>query len=207
LHKKTHIINKIGKNDGESGKTTTKDTTAKENQEKRDLNRKMRTFQKTLRHTLATTRFNNFTWEENCKMRQINPVAKCIYAAPIQIASRITLDSNVFVLEMNNDKDQIMGVGLIKNHPVAGKYAVHSVPNYNRFVYIGKWRIDREDMTKLELEILRLLEAICFRGINHSKRGQGITALPIKLQYKSHILGLNLNDFICDMFKSRMNSK
>jgi hypothetical protein len=178
-----------------------------EEEGKRELRRKMRTYQKTLKHTLATTRFNNFTWEENCKMRQTNPVAKCIYATPIQIASRITLDSNVFVLEMNNEKDKILGIGLVKNHPVVGKYAVHSIPNYNRFVYIGKWRIDREDMSPYELNILRLLEAVCFRGTNHCKRGQGITALPIKLQYKASILGLNLLDSICDMFKIRMNEK
>ena len=174
-------------------------------EEQKELRRRIRTYQKTLRHNLATTRFNNFTWEENCKVRQKNPNAKCIYATPIQIASRITFDSNVFVLEMNNEKNQIMGIGLIRNHPVAGKYVVHSVHNYNRFVYIGKWRIDREDMTETEMEIIRLLEAICFRGINHSKRGQGITLLPIKLQYKSHLLGLDLIESICNMFKSRMN--
>jgi hypothetical protein len=61
-------------------------------------------------------------------------------------------------------------------------------------------------MTREELEILRLLEAICFRGINHSKRGHGITALPFKLQYKSHVLGLDLIDYICAMFKTRMNT-
>jgi len=179
---------------------------AMEKQEKREWRRKMRIYQNSLRHTLATTRFNNYTWEENCKMRRTNSTAKCIYATPIQITSRITLDSNVFVLEMNNDADQIMGIGLIKNHAVAGKYAVHSVQNYNRFVYIGKWRIDREEMIGSELDMLRLLEAVCFRGINHSKRGQGITALPLKLQYKSHLLGLNLLDFICNMFKSRMGT-
>ena len=173
---------------------------------KREIRRKILAYQKSLKHTLATTRFNDFTWEENCKMRQSNPVAKCIYAAPIQITSRIRFDSNVFVIEMNNQKDQITGIGLIKNHPVAGKYTVHSIPNYNRFVYIGKWRIDREDMTENELDILRLLEAICFRGTNHSKRGQGITALPIKLQYKSCTLGLDLIESICDMFKKRMNA-
>jgi aconitase A len=179
---------------------------ALEKQEKRELRRKLRIYQGSLRHTLATTRFNNYTWEENCKMRRTNPTAKCIYATPIQITSRIVLDSNVFVLEMNNEKDQIMGIGLIKNHAVAGKYAVHSVQNYNRFVYIGKWRIDREEMTDNEMEMLLLLEAVCFRGINHSKRGQGITALPLKLQYKSHLLGLDLLDFVCNMFKSRMDT-
>jgi hypothetical protein len=174
-------------------------------QEMREFRKKVNTYQKTLKHTLATTRFNNFTWEENCKMREKNPAAKCIYAAPIQISSRVPLDRNVFIMEMNNEMDKIMGIGLVKNHPVAGKYAVHSVHNYNRFVYIGKWRIDREDMTSDEKEILKLLEAMCFRGINHSKRGQGITGFPMKLQYKASIAGFNILDYICDMFKTRMS--
>lgn len=173
-------------------------------QERLELLRKIRTFRKTLKHTLATTRFNNFTWEENCKMRRINQVAKCIYASPIQIAARVLLDSNVFVLEMNNETNQITGIGLIKNHPVVGKYAVHSIQNYNRFIYIGKLRIDREDMSESELEIVKMLENVCFRGTNHCKRGQGITGLPMIIQYKYHIQGIDLMDIICNMFKTRM---
>ena len=174
--------------------------------ERQELLRQVRNFRRTQQYILGTTRFNNFTWSENRNIRIKNPVAKCIYATPIPIASRVKPDNNVFILEMNNEVDQIMGIGLIKNHPVSGKYSVHSVSNYNRYVYIGKWRIDRTEMHGAELEILRLLEAICFRGINHSKRGQGITELPMKLQYKTHLLGLNLIDFIRDMFKLRMNS-
>jgi aconitase A len=174
--------------------------------QKRELQRAIRNYRRTLTCTLATTRFTNFTWEENRNMRRNNPIAKCIYATPMQITPRIKLDSNVFILEMNNDQDKIMGIGLIKNHSVAGKYVVHSMPNYNRFVYIGKWRIDREEMFDSEIEILRLLEAVCFRGLNHSKRGQGITELPIKLQYKSSTLGLDLIDFIRNMFKLRIDA-
>ena len=177
------------------------------NNEELEFERKSKMYQKSLKHNIATTRFNNATWNENCQMRIKNPNAKCVYAAPIPIASRIPLESNVFVFEMNNEIDKIMGVGLIKNHPITGKYSVHSISNYNRHTYIGKWRIDRMEMTDNELEFLRLMEAICFRGINHSKRGQGITLLPIKLQYKSHILGFSLIDHARDMFKNRMIQK
>ena len=78
-----------------------------------------------------------------------------------------TMGIAALAMSMNNEQNKIMGIGLIKNHPVVGKYAVHSVQNYNRFVYIGKWRIDREDMSESELEYLKLLESVCFRGINH----------------------------------------
>lgn len=185
-------------------KTRMPELTTQEQIERREFRRQLRIYRKSLKQTLGTTRFTNFTWEENCRMRATNPNLKCIYATPIQIAARVPLDTNVFVLEMNNDQDKIMGIGLVRNHPIAGKYAVHSKCNYNRYVYAGKWRIDREDMNPEEQDVLRLLEALCFAGINHSKRGQGITSFPTKLLYKSEQSGLNLMDFVRDMFKMRM---
>lgn len=172
--------------------------------QKKEFRKRMNRFRMSLKHSIATTRFNNVTWDENCKMREKNTAAKCIYATPIQISSRVGIDRNVFVLEMNNDVDQILGIGLIKNRPVSGKYAVHSVHNYNRFVYIGKWRIDKEQMSAGEKEIFKMFEAICFRGLNHSKRGQGITELPMKLQYISYTVGFDMMNYICEMFRKRM---
>ena len=174
-------------------------------QERKEWRRRLRLYRKSLRHTLATTRFTNETWSENVRWRSTNTAAKCIYGTPIQMSAKVPLDTNVFVLEMNNEIDQIMGIGLVKNQSIAGKYIVYSNGNYNRYIYAGKTRIDREEMTELEKPVLQLLEELCFRGINHSKRGQGITAFPIKLQYKSQTLGLNLMEFVCDMFKRRIN--
>jgi hypothetical protein len=60
-------------------------------------------------------------------------------------------------------------------------------------------------MNPYELEILRLLEALCFTGVNHSKRNYGITQLPDTLPYlyvEKH--GLNLFGVIADMFKRRI---
>ena len=172
----------------------------------KELRRQIRIYGKTIRHTLATTRFNEMTWRENENMRNKNPAIKCIYGTPCLISAKIPIDTNVFVLEMNNELDKIMGIGLIKNHPIIGKYAVYSRGNYNRFVYAGKMRIDREDMNEEEKEILKLIEALCFRGINHCKRGQGIQRFSMKLQYRCHILGgVQLTDYVCEMFKKRQN--
>lgn len=172
----------------------------------KELRKQIRTYSKTVKHTLATTRFNETTWNENSQMRSKNPAIKCIYGTPCQISAKIEIDTNVFVLEMNNDLDRIAGIGLIKNHPISGKYAVYSRGNYNRYIYAGKMRIDREDMTAEEREILKLIEAMCFRGINHCKRGQGIQIFSMKLQYRCHILGgIQLTDYVCQMFKNRQN--
>jgi hypothetical protein len=99
-----------------------------------------------------------------------------------------------------------MGIGLVRNHPITGKYLVYEQGNYNRYIYAGRMRIDRMDMNEEELIILKLLEGICFKGVNHSKRGQGIVAFPVKLQYKCDIIGgIQLTDYVCQMFKTRQN--
>lgn len=179
---------------------------AMEKQEKKERRARLRNYRKSQKHTLATTRFTQSTWEENCASREINKKAKCLYGTPVEMSRHVKMDSNVFVLEMRNDLDKIMGIGLVKNRSIAGKYVVYANGNYNRYIYAGNHRIDRDEMTEPEQAILRLLEELCFRGINHSKRGQGITGFPIKLQHKSAILGLDLMDSVLEMFKKRMTS-
>jgi len=67
--------------------------------------------------TIATTRFNNETHFQNStykqKVKQIG--YECIYGTPMKIKEKIPLHSYVYVIEMNNDKNKIEGIGLIKN--------------------------------------------------------------------------------------------
>ena len=98
------------------------------------------------------------------------------------MAVHISQDVNVFVLEMNNEEpNQIMGIGLIKNHAYRQKqYAyIHSISRYNRYTYTGEFRIDAEDMSDAEKQVLRRLEDIVFKGKGHLKRGQGIIMIPL----------------------------
>ena len=53
------------------------------------------------------------------------------------------------------DSNRIFGVGLIKNIPYYNKYRIYgeqveSFEDYNRYVYVGKHHIKREDMTEEE---------------------------------------------------------
>jgi hypothetical protein len=182
------------------------DDEARYKEEKRKHQKRLNEYKKTIKHTLTTTRFNSATYKENLDMRLINPSIKCIYGCPMPVSSKIQFDTNLFVLEMNNDYNIIMGIGLVRNHPITGKYLVYEQGNYNRYIYAGRMRIDRMDMNEEELIILKLLEGICFKGVNHSKRGQGIVAFPVKLQYKCDIIGgIQLTDYVCQMFKTRQN--
>ena len=184
---------------------------------------KIQEFQNRYRHSLVTTRFTNTTWNENQNGVKTYENYKCVYCSPCPMAKRIVPESIVFVLEMNNDTNQIMGIGMIQNKPNQGK-RIYEDNNYNRFTYFGKYRIDRKTMTETEETIMAWLDKQCFYGKKHLKRGQGLTAFPFSTLYKclyktpeavvkeeeakeeeakKDIMQIDIIQFITEMFKRR----
>jgi|LauGreSBDMM110SN_4_FD.fasta_scaffold02033_5 ribosomal protein S13 len=155
------------------------------------------------RNVLMTTRFNDFTWKENERYRQQIEKIGCIYPTPQLNNSKISPDKILFVLEMNNDKNRIMGIGMVRNHAIIKKYRVYTEENYNRYAYVGKTRIDRSEMTEEEENIMRVFDVLCFTGARHMKRLQGIKAFPMDMLYKCSKI-MDLLDFITKMFKCRL---
>jgi hypothetical protein len=154
---------------------------------------------------IMTTRFNNETLEENKKYRESLSKVKCIYCCPDAIARAIPYESTLFVLEMNNSENKIVGIGKIKNNPKLQKYVVYNENNYNRYQYIGKQRIDRNEMDEEEEEIMQLFDNWCFKGMGHMKRGQGIKSFPLdKLYFHSRFV--NIHKTVKQMFKRRTNT-
>ena len=154
---------------------------------------------------LVTTRFNNITWGENIEYRKKHPVLGCIYATPDINSERIAPDSVLFVLEMNNDMNKIMGIGMVRNHALVKKHRVYSNDNYNRYAYVGKHRIDRKDMTEEEETVMCAFDALCFTGARHMKRLQGIKAFPMDMLYKCKSV-LDLVDFVKKIFRKHMEN-
>jgi len=131
------------------------------------------------------TRFNNSTWEENCRWREKNNFNGCIYNSPVYIKDNIPLQIPLFVIEMNNETNKIEGIGKIVNYVHTDKkYKVYSDLNYNRYTYLGKQRINR-DMIK-HTEKLEKLEERLFKGKSHLKRGQGILNVPTDI-YRDYL--------------------
>lgn len=127
------------------------------------------------------TRFNNNTWEENVRWRARNDHSGCIYNSPVYIKDTIPLLTNIYVIEMNNDENKIMGIGKIINKVYTDKnYRIYEERNYNRYTYRGKTRIDRKDLD-IESESFLQLEKRLFKGKSHVKRGQGITKVPLDI--------------------------
>jgi len=163
---------------------------------------KIKEYTNQLKYRIVTTRFNTETLSENAAFRERNSKVGCVYCCPIQITSMIPHDMVVFVLEMNNSKNKIAGIGMIKNRAICNKYKVYCNGSYNRFVYIGTRRIARESMTEEEEEIMKVFDILCFKGAANMKRGQGITAFPLELLYKCSKTK-DLVEFIRQMFISR----
>ena len=134
---------------------------------------------------LSTTRFSEITWEENCAYRKKHNLTGPIYCAPMKMRETIMVDSLVFVIEMNNDKNKIEGIGLIKNRHISTderfKYFVYEEGNFNRYIYKGDYRIDRNILENYNLKLIEILDYICFKGKTHLKRGNGFMKVPDKL--------------------------
>ena len=176
-------------------------------------NSNLRTYCNEIKPRIVTTRFNNETWIENEQYRnKHHPALGCAYGVPTRTTNSFTGDDILFVLEMNNSENRIMGLGMVKNQPVmrSKQYNVYGNQEYNRFIYLGKTRIDRNTMDEEEEEIMKVFDILCFTGKRHQKRLSGIKAFPMDMIYKMSLrskeLGkMDLVDFITEMFKKRLN--
>lgn len=146
-------------------------------------------------YTVAVTRFSDQTWLENVQFRQKHKFTGCVYNSPVVMAQTVACDATVYVLEMNNSKRKIVGVGRVMNRIRPHRIKVYKDPFYNQFAYTGKYRVDRNDMTEDELRIITVLEELIFYGSGHLQRGKGIQCIPaaiIECKGLLHALGENL---------------
>jgi len=147
-------------------------------------------------YVIATTRFNQNTFNENQQWRKKNNWTGAIYNSPLR--TKISPEKVVFILEMNNDKNKIEGIGLVKARVCYDKYyKIYSDGNYNRYTYKSKYRIDRSELNKEDAKNLWILEQLVFKGYTHLKRGQGITQVPGWITNNKII---NFNKYLKNLF-------
>jgi hypothetical protein len=108
--------------------------------------KKVANYKKTMRVYLMTSRFNATTRIQNEVYRKQKWPNGCIYCAPEPISEKIPFNSKMIVLEMDNDINKIFAVGMFINKAFINKYNVYVDGNYNRYTYIGKHRIKREEL-------------------------------------------------------------
>lgn len=179
-----------------------RENTEEKKKQIKKYNQEVRAYKQQLTKYILTSRFTNATHIENAKFRKKNGIG-CIYCSPEPIAKHIPVDAIIFMLEMNNDINKIIGIGMMKNHPSNKKYKIYETENYNRNIYVGKHRIDRTEMTDEENIIMTVFDILCFTGNKHMKRGHGLKSFPINMLYNCS-KKLDLITFISNMFKQRM---
>ena len=150
-------------------------------------------------YPIITTRFNNATWNENLLYR--NKFSCCVYGSPREITRKIPRDSPVYVIEMNNDLNQILGIGLIKNRPF-DRYmtSLYNQGNYTRFVYKSNIHVGRDFILDRNRKLVEILDFILFKGKTHLKRGYGFLSLSDKLLRNEKCSDINLNEELCRLF-------
>jgi hypothetical protein len=173
---------------------------------KREQRKAIETYKKSQRIFLMTSRFNNATVEENQRFREKGWPEGCLYCAPQRVSNNIPIHSKLMVLEMNNDTNKIIAVGMCVNKPLLEKYSVYKDANYNRFNYIGKYRIPRERLDATEEAVFKALDKLCFSGADHMKRGNGLKQFPAKILYNCKSV-INISEFVEQMFIKRFSKK
>jgi hypothetical protein len=173
--------------------------------ERKIIRQKLKNFCSNRKNFIVTTRFNDITYHENAMYRTKNTKTKCIYCAPEPVTTKIPYDSILFVIEMNNDINKVMGIGIVRNHPRVNKYSIYENKSYGRYTYVGTGRIDRCEMENDEEELMELLDLLCFKGNRHMKRGQGLRSFPIGILYElQEEDSIDVHELIGQMFKKRM---
>jgi len=131
---------------------------------------------------IGTTRYNNETWLQSSNYRERNQIP-CMYCSPAPLTCKLAINDPLFIIEMNNSTNKILGIGYIRNTYETGRYyKVYDDTNYNRYVYKGSFRIDRRILETENPRLLDILDFILFKGKTHLKRGKGITLFPEKLK-------------------------
>lgn len=127
---------------------------------------------------IGCTRFTNETYEENRSYRA-NSGETVIYGLAMKIRNTYSIGSLMFIAEMNNNKNRIEGIGLIRNQLVSDKrHKIYENNEYNRYVYRGHYWLSRD---QLDDEILQILDTVLFKGKSHLKNRTGISILSEQL--------------------------
>lgn len=151
---------------------------------------------------LCTTRFSDQTYLQN-RQFCVKFKKKSFYCNPHPLPANIPSDGIVYVIEMNNTKDKIAGIGRMKNKLKYNVYNVYEEEFYNQNHFEGDERIDSEEFNETEKEFIHSLEQQCFHGRGHLKRGHRMLSFPQTKIGTCMKNGLDIIDTIEKMFKRK----
>jgi hypothetical protein len=151
---------------------------------------------------IGTSKFTPETYKENIEWKKKhNKMNYTVTTLLTPICDRIPTDAGVFILEMDSIKNQIEGIGIIKNFPVRCEdhgVKIYDNDYYNSYIYHGRYHISRTKILEDEDNIkpLKYLENLVFKGSTHLKRGGN--AMCFSLKKERIAASPPYEEFICE---------
>ena len=133
---------------------------------------------------IGLAHFNNKTYNENIKWKEKKNFNGCVYGFQQFLPENIPADSDVYMIDMNNDTNQIMGIGLIKKQfRPENRSRIYDNMEYNRIVIKSPYYRDRKFLLDKNSTIVEFIENILFKGYSHLKRSSNMTLSYERLAY------------------------
>lgn len=129
---------------------------------------------------VGTKRFTNDTYNEILEWKKDNNWHGCVYPLCKKISKNIPFCKIIYIIEMNNDINKIMGIGRIYNELNINKERkIISDDEYNKYIYMSKHYMNRDELLNLRdgKYIVNYLETLLFKQFSSYKMGKGITLI------------------------------
>ena len=167
-------------------------------------------------YDIYTTRFTSDTYYQNVRFKQNIQWNGSLYSTMLKFPVN-TPDKVLFILDMNNTTNKIVGIGLMRNILAKDQSVnIYSNPSFNNYIYKSTYYISLAEIydfennddisdsdsgsesnkeTKAEHNewskyIEDEFEAKLFYGKSHSKRGGSFMVFPKKFKQRKHLLFL-----------------
>ena len=156
---------------------------------------------------VTTTRFNSQTYKELCDFKERTNYKGSLYNTSVRMSETISPDKYLIVLEMNNTRNKIMGLGLIKNKVYKDTRFkdIYEDEQLNRNTYRSKFHVNFYEGGGIDAEnileewekkyIEEEFERRIFYGKANMKRGHSFTRVPRKWLTQRHKV------FLVELFK------
>lgn len=159
---------------------------------------------------IYTTRFNSYTYLENKRYKEnkMNEFSGALYSTMLPFPLNTSDEKYLFVLDMNNTTNRLLGVSFLKNRLAKDQNInIYSDPSFNNYIYKTKFYIDLQDSNSQISELWRIFietefEKSLFYGKSNMKRGGSFTRFSMKKMKTKHLkfllslfIVLNPNNF------------
>ncbi len=159
---------------------------------------------------IYTTRFNSYTYLENQRYKEnkMHGFSGALYSTTLPFPANTSDEKYLFVLDMNNTTNKLLGVSFLKNKLAKDQNInVYADPSFNNCIYKTQFYIDlQESNSKIhklwKTFIENEFEKCLFYGKSNMKRGGSFTRFSMKKMKTKHLkfllslfIVLNPNDF------------